>query len=152
VTPPASHSPAGAAHDQAASRLAAQSQRLTASRARIVAALAEAGRPLTIPELLERAPGLAQSSAYRNLVVLESAGVVRRVVTPDEFTRYELGEALTEHHHHLVCLGCGVVQDIAPTSELERSLQDAVSAAAASSGFRVEHHQLDLLGRCAACR
>ena len=53
-----------------------------------------------------------QSSAYRNLAVLEHAGVVRRVITEGEFARFELTEELTEHHHHLICSRCGRVEDV----------------------------------------
>ena len=64
-----------------------------------------------IPQILEVDRSLAQSSAYRNLAVLERAGVVHRIVTTDEFARYELAEDLTEHHHHLICRSCGSVAD-----------------------------------------
>ena len=33
---------------------------------------------------------------YRNLSVLERAGVVQRIVTTDEWARYELAEDLTD--------------------------------------------------------
>lgn len=61
-----------------------------------------ADHPLSIPELLHATGDVAQSSAYRNLSVLERAGVVAKVVTNDEWARYELTEDLTGHHHHLV--------------------------------------------------
>ena len=60
-------------HDAVAVRLRSADQRYTSGRRRLVELLAEAPRPETIPELLGRAPSLAQSSAYRNLVVLEEA-------------------------------------------------------------------------------
>ena len=51
-----------------------------------------------------------RARVYRNLAVLERAGVVHRIVTTDEFARYELAEDLTEHHHHhLICSACGDV-------------------------------------------
>ena len=62
--------------------------------------------------------GLPQSSIYRNLSVLEQAGVVRRVITEDEFARYELTEAFTEHHHHLICSNCGKVEDVTIPGDL----------------------------------
>ena len=135
----------------ATTRLAQLNQRLTPNRRRIVDVLVASDRPLTITEVLERADGLAQSSAYRNLVVLEQAAVVHRVITHDEFARYELAEDLTEHNHHLVCTGCGRVEDVASSPALERSLAAAIDAAASTSGFTIEHHRLDLLGRCARC-
>ena len=40
---------------------------------------------------------LPQSSAYRNLAVLEACGVVHRVAGTDELARFERAEDLTEH-------------------------------------------------------
>src|SRR5687768_12006265 len=113
-------------HATAADRLRAGGQRYTASRRALIDALAGAERPSTIPELLGSRPGLAQSSAYRNLAVLEEVGVVRRIVTSDEHARFELAEDLTEHHHHLVCGRCGQVEDFTVSSRLERSLEAAL--------------------------
>lgn len=113
--------------------------------------LAASGRPLTIPEILGRRHGLAQSSVYRNLVVLEQAGVVRRIVTHDERTRYELAEELTGHHHHLVCSRCGLVEDVPASDDLERSVAAAAARTARSTGFRIDHHRIDLLGICGPC-
>ena len=92
--------------------------------------------------------GLAQSSVYRNLVVLEEAGVVHRMMTRDEFARYELAEDLTEHHHHLVCSNCGRVDDLPATPAVEKSVASAVDQAARKAGFRTQHHRLDLIGLC----
>jgi Fur family ferric uptake transcriptional regulator len=132
-------------------RLAEVGQRLTSGRREVIGALAAAGRPVTITEILSVHDHLAQSSTYRNLTELESVGVVRRVITHDEFTRYELAEDLTEHHHHLVCRTCGRVEDLPASPALERSVADAASAAAAATNFVVDHHRLDLIGRCADC-
>jgi len=41
-------------------------------------------------------PGVPRSSAYRHLVDLQGAGVVRRIAASDEFARFELAENLTE--------------------------------------------------------
>jgi Fe2+ or Zn2+ uptake regulation protein len=138
-------------HDAVASLLHAHAQRLTPTRQRIVDVLAGAAGPLTIPEILAAQRGLAQSSVYRNLVVLEEAGIVHRVVTTDDFARYELDEDLTEHHHHLVCSSCGRVEDLPATPAVEKSVAAAVEQAARRAGFRTLHHRLDLVGVCAQC-
>ena len=98
--------------------------------------LDEATRPLTIAELLELARALAQSSAYRNLAVLERGGVVHRLVTTDEFARFELAEDLTEHHHHLICSACGSMEDFTVSPQLETSLEKAFAKA---SDRRLHH-------------
>ena len=138
-------------HETIASRLGEQQQRMTAVRVQVVDVLAASERPLTIPEILAAGTGLAQSSVYRNLVVLEEAHVVHRIVTHDEFARYELAEDLTGHHHHLVCANCGRVEDLPASESIERSVEAAVAQAARKVGFRTAHHRLDLVGTCADC-
>ncbi len=63
----------------------------TARRRAIVELLGCADQPLSIPEMLGRDPKLVQSSVYRNLGVLEMAGVVQRIVTTDEFAALRAG-------------------------------------------------------------
>jgi Fe2+ or Zn2+ uptake regulation protein len=143
--------PAGLAHEVAA-RLATVNQRLTATRRAIVEALAAADRPLSIPEILSSGAGLAQSSVYRNLAVLERAGAVSRVVTTDEWARFELAEVLTGHHHHLVCSKCGAVDDVRVPDDVEADLDRALDVLARREGFDLLHHRLDLVGVCRECR
>lgn len=138
-------------HELAAVRLRAHEQRYTRSRRAIVDALATAGAPLSIPQLLERDRSLAQSSTYRNLTELEQAGVVHRIVTADEFSRYELAEGLAAHHHHLICSHCGDVRDFTVSPALEAELGRALDRIAGEHGFAADHHRLDLVGTCAGC-
>lgn len=143
--------PIDAVHDTADERLRNDGQRYTENRRMLVAALADADRPVTVPELLDATDGMAQSSAYRNLAVLEVAGVVRRLVATDDTARYELAEDLTGHHHHLICESCGSIIDIEVPAALETGVARLASDVAAAHGFRIEHHRLDLVGVCAAC-
>ena len=106
---------------------------------------------MTITQILDLDGSLAQSSVYRNLTVLEEAGAVTRIVTRDDFARYELAERLTEHHHHLICSTCGDVADFSLSEETEAALDAALHRAAAKAKFTVEAHRLDLLGVCASC-
>lgn len=132
-------------------RLRSARQRLTPTRGAIIDALASSPRPLTIPEILGARPELAQSSVYRNLSTLEDAAVVHRIVTDHEFACYELNEDLTGHHHHLICVECGTVEDVTAPAALERSVRTAADQIAATTGFRAERHRIDLIGRCRAC-
>ena len=139
-------------HETAAARLRQNDQRYTKNRRTIVTALAATDRPVTIPELLVARKGLPQSSAYRNLALLEEAGVVRRVHGGGEFARYELAEDLTEHHHHFICSTCGAVEDFTLPADVETTVERALKRAARRSQFEGNHHQLDLVGVCADCR
>jgi Fur family transcriptional regulator, ferric uptake regulator len=138
-------------HRSVETRLQAVEQRYTPKRRALVEALLRAGNPVPIPDLADASHGLPQSSVYRNLAVLEQAGVVHRVFTGEEFARYELAEDLTEHHHHLVCTSCGRVQDVTVPVGLERSMARTVSAVAGRAGFSGVRHQLDLIGTCRSC-
>jgi Fur family ferric uptake transcriptional regulator len=134
----------------ATARLQRLGQRLTPRRQSLLSILGSARHPLTIHEILDRGRGLAMSSAYRNLTVLEQAGVVHRIITREDFARYELAEELTEHHHHLVCSSCGLVRDLPTDITLER-LMRAASARATQEGFTPVTHRLDIIGLCEDC-
>jgi Fur family transcriptional regulator, ferric uptake regulator len=140
--------------DTVTTRLRGANQRVTANRKAIVDALSASPRPMTIPELLDSPAGrgLAQSSVYRNLVVLEQAGLVHRIVTDGEFARFELAEDLTEHHHHLICSQCGSVEDVPASSRLEESVARAAAEIERATGFHTQQHRVDLVGLCTRCR
>lgn len=138
-------------HDEVAARLRDVGQRYTGNRRALVDVLDRVARPVPIPEILEADRALPQSSVYRNLSVLEAAGVVRRVLGVDEFARYELAEHLTDHHHHLVCTSCGAVTDVRLSPRLERSVERAIEEIAGEAGFHLSGHRLDLVGTCADC-
>lgn len=150
-----SHTPAPsdieAIHTEVETWMTRASHRYTAGRRVLVEVLAGVDRPLTLPEILEQRSTLAQSSAYRNLVVLESCGVVRRISVGGDHTHYELSEPLMGHHHHLICIDCGTIEDIHLSDELEHQVDSTLAAAAKQAGFSPLHHSLDLYGRCGTC-
>jgi len=138
--------------EEVAARLRGADQRYTRGRQRLVAVLHASDAPLTIQQILASDRSLAQSSVYRNLVILEEVGAVSRIVTHDDFARYELAEDLTEHHHHLICTACGDVSDFSLAPGVERDLEQALRRVARRSGFDVDGHRLDLVGTCGTCR
>ena len=133
-------------------RLRLIDQRYTSGRRAVVDLLVSAGHPVSIGDIAERLPGLPRSSAYRHLTVLHAAGLVRRVTASDEFTRFELAEDLTEHHHHLLCMSCGKVIDVTLPASFEQEAAEAIGQLADAEGFQAHGHRLDVLGLCSACR
>jgi Fe2+ or Zn2+ uptake regulation protein len=126
--------------------------RLTDPRRRLLGVLAAADRPLTLPEILERDDGLTQSSAYPNLAEPDELGVVDRVVTTGDHSRFELAADITDHHHHhLVCERCGRVEDVELDPDVERLLDAEGERIGDAVGFSVDAHRLDLLGTCGSC-
>ena len=139
-------------HGLAEQRLRRVDQRYTSGRRAIIELLVTAGQPVSIGDIAERLPWLPRSSAYRHLTDLQTAGLIRRVAASDEFTRFELAEDLTEHHHHLLCTGCGKITDVSPSPGLEQQISGAVSNSTGAEGFQAHSHRLDILGLCAGCQ
>ena len=140
-------------HDGVAVALATVEQQYTANRRTLVTLLASIGQPVSLPEIMEREPQLAQSSVYRNLGVLEQAGVAVRIVTNDEFARFELAEAHGgHHHHHLICSSCGAVEDFTLSSGAEATIVRELAELSHRHGFAPSEHQVDLVGLCADCQ
>lgn len=139
-------------HDDVASLLRAGDHRYTTGRKRVVAALHSAEGPVTILDISQLDTGLAQSSVYRTLAILEEVGAVSRIVTHDDHARFELTEALTDHHHHhLICTNCGSVSDFELAHDTESTLNKAFAKVSRTAGFTVDSHRLDLLGSCSTC-
>jgi Fe2+ or Zn2+ uptake regulation protein len=133
-------------------RLAEADVRYTKGRRVVIRALAEADGPRSAAEL-SRVIGesVPLSSLYRSLAVLEEAGVLAPHFSSPGLTRYELAEWLRGHHHHLVCVCCGIVQDIEVADNVEQRLQEIVAGIAAGASFNEVNHALEIEGHCVRC-
>ena len=125
--------------------------RYTSHRRALVAALSQAGQPLTIPQLVAATSTVPQSSVYRNLAIFDEAGIVHRMPGPDDFARFELAEELMGHHHHMVCSSCGAVADVVLPPQAEADLDRVLRRIARQRGFTLASHRLDLVGDCVDC-
>ena len=141
-----------AVHDFAGQRLRDAEQMYTKGRRELVMLLYEYGRPATILQLLDQGATLTQSSMYRNMVDLETVGVVQKIAGGDDRARYELAEELIGHHHHLICESCGLVRDVTLETEPECTLDKAFDTLAEAEGFVTTHHTVDLFGLYSTCR
>ena len=138
-------------HEAVADQLKSRQQRYTALRRKLVEELGRAGDPLTINDLQRVTRGVALSSLYRNLAILEECAVVSRIKTANGSAIFELSEFLSEHHHHLVCAKCGLVRDIVVPESIEHGLDQQLMKLARKEGFSFRHHQLDVIGLCGKC-
>ena len=138
-------------HDAAATELRSADQIYTTGRRELVELLASMGRPVTIPDLLGERPKLTQSSVYRNLAMLEAVGVVQKVVSTDDRARFELAENLMGHHHHLICVECGRVDDFVVSPAAEHRIESVLEQAITDTGFQPSGHRLDIVGTCVDC-
>jgi Fur family transcriptional regulator, ferric uptake regulator len=86
------------------------------------------------------------ATVYRTLDQLTRDGLVSRVDLGEGTARFEPVHAGGEHHHHLVCEGCGKVEAFAD-DELERALRKVERR----TGYSVAGHDVVLRGACHDC-
>jgi len=133
-------------------RLSTRGVRYTGGRRQVVTALQRSDGPKSAAELhVELAGVVPVSSIYRTLAVLEEAGVVEPHHSARGVTRYEIAEWLAGHHHHLVCVKCGAVEDIALPKDMERQLERLVGEVSELSSFSASGHSLEVDGHCPRC-
>ncbi|MDQ7005642.1 MAG: transcriptional repressor [Acidobacteriota bacterium] len=90
-------------------------------------------------------PGISRMTVYRILELLVDMGLVRKICSPDAAARYDPN---TRVHHHLVCLRCHKLIDIAcPRLNTIEAPPDA-----AELGFEVSDYFVQFRGVCRDCR
>jgi len=133
--------------------LARRGLRLTGPRRAVIDALIEGAAPLTVAEIHRRlrAARVNLVSVYRTLRLLMDLGFVRLADESRGTQRFELAEAYTGHHHHLVCQGCGQVEDVEGCWLEDKMLEALNRRLRRARRFRVLAHELKLLGLCRGC-
>lgn len=84
------------------------------------------------------------TTAYRTLETLLRRGMVRRIDLDQHRALYEMAE---DHHHHAVCVSCGLIRDVSMC--LPASLDEKVRAAVRFES--IDSHALEFFGMCSAC-
>ena len=127
---------------------------ITNPRLLVLEELLKTKKPITIENLQkELQDEVAVSTLYRVLNDLKSIGIVNEFTNPENVTVIELslhGDN-NNHHHHLFCTLCGKVVDIELSMSLEQYILSETKRLEKSSGFVIEDHGLELLGRCYDC-
>jgi Fur family ferric uptake transcriptional regulator len=133
--------------------LAAKGLRLTVPRRAVVDVLVEQRTPLTVAEIHRRLRKARVNlvSVYRTLRLLMDLGLVRLADESRGTQRFELAEAYTGHHHHLVCQTCGHVEDLEGCWLEDRVLVMLGRRLRRARRFRVTAHDLKLFGLCQTC-
>jgi len=95
--------------------------------------------------LLESEEDIGLATVYRVLTQFEAAGIVQRHYFEGPQSVFELAEG--EHHDHLVCLGCGGIEEF-----FDETIEKRQEAIAAEHGFKISDHSLILYGQCKQCQ
>ena len=124
--------------------------KLTPQRRAVMRTIASSQGHLTPTALYEKVhqeyPNIGLVTIYRTLEILDKLGLICEVHAGGTCRSY-LVRRPSEHHHHLICSDCGAVVDFTncDLGELEQRLSQ-------ETGFEIESHLLEFLGRCQNCQ
>ena len=115
----------------------------TPARVAVMRVLKRHQKPINAQTVMTRLKDVQpdQVTIYRILSALVQAGVAREVSVAKGVASYEMADR--PHHHHVVCEGCGRVEDVAgQCAELPKKPK---------TFKHVTSHQLEYAGICNDC-
>ncbi len=96
--------------------------------------------------LKKKGSKISLATIYRTLNLLVKSGLVRSEDLGEKHSHFE-PETPGAAHGHLICLGCGRVQEFE-----EEKLKLKISAIGRRHGFHLEKYSLQVFGFCDQCR
>lgn len=94
--------------------------------------------------LLETGEDVGLATVYRVLTQFEVAGLVSRHNFEGGHSVFELTQG--EHHDHLVCVQCGVVEEF-----IDEVIEERQQQIASKAHFKMTGHALNIYGICPQC-
>lgn len=125
--------------------LSRRGYRLTGPRRQLLEVMGGLGDHFQAEAVVGASPQVGRATVFRTLRLLQELGVVCQVVLDDGGLAYRL--APEEHHHHLLCVECGAVQDFSSDA-----LEAVFAEIEGNTGYSTEAHRLEVYGRCPACQ
>lgn len=123
--------------------------RSTKQRQSILDILTEQQSHLSAEEIYQAVkilqPNISLGTIYRNLEILSEMGTIYRASFADGKARYEL--ASEGHHHHLVCLKCGDIENLT-ACPMAKDIESFIQ----SRDFEPLHHYFEIYGYCKKCK
>ena len=124
--------------------------KLTPQRRAVLKVLSSSQEHLTPTDIYEKVrsehSGIGLVTIYRLLQILIEFGLICEVRANGNSRRYLLRRQ-PEHHHHLICSGCGTVVDFT-----DCDLSGLGKRLSRETGFEIETHLLEFVGRCRSCQ
>lgn len=114
----------------------------TSVRCSILDILRISNKPLSAADVASRADADV-ASVYRNLNSFAEAGLIDRLMIDPDRAYFEY---IHDHHHHLVCTGCGTI------AELPECWAGSFKKFKMPRSFaKVSSHKLEFFGLCRMC-
>lgn len=129
--------------------LRANHRKLTRPRQVVLDIITQANHHLTPAQIYRQAkrkyPNLGLTTVYRTLDLLVQLGYVQRIHLSEGCHSYAAAER--PHGHHLVCSVCGRAEEFE-----DCDIEPLVTSLQTKTGFAIDVHVLELMGRCPACQ
>lgn len=103
--------------------------------------------PLTIPRLVTmmQQHAINASTTYRNLALFRELHIINDIIAGGQ-RLIELSDQYGEHHHHFICVTCGMITDF-DNEEIEIKLQEI----AVGMNIQLKSHNIEMTGVCGKC-
>ena len=133
--------------------------RMTMGREAVLDVLSRTDQHLSAEDIYLRVheiyPAIGLTSIYRTLDMLVNIGLVYKFDFGDGRARFELSEGPKgkDHHHHLVCTGCGRIVNYRDFIEEEVALLKKTEEGLSQKyNFAITNHLIQFYGLCETCR
>jgi len=123
----------------------AKGLKITKARLAIFEILVKIKHPETVQNIYKKLKNIDLVTLYRTIGSFEKNGLLRRVDLHKDSVYYEIN---TNHHHHIICKKCGVMEDfnICDINRLTKKI-----TAKASQFKIINEHNFELFGVCNDC-
>lgn len=126
-------------------KLKEKGYKYTEKREKMLAVFAKEKRYLSAKEVLEHLhkeyPGMSFDTIYRNLSLFTELRIIEETELEGEKRFRFCSQA--EHHHHVICLGCG------KTKHIDSCPMDMINQH--FPGFQISGHKFEVYGKCQEC-
>ena len=91
--------------------------------------------------------GINEATIYRTISSFEKSDIIKKIDLRRDSVYFELND---DHHHHIVCTNCGLIEDFKESGEIEKLLE---KISLKTSKFKsIKEHSLELFGICKECK
>lgn len=118
--------------------------KITNARQLVVEHVKASSETFTAEDLVGELPSVGRATIYRTLKILLQQGLICRVILEDGSVRYRLSYGI--HHHHVICVSCGAVEDIDACE-----VDDLLANVKRMTSYQVAGHRVEVYGFCPDC-
>jgi Fe2+ or Zn2+ uptake regulation protein len=118
--------------------------KITPNRLAVLEVLQSSNEPLSAKDIRQKIRGIDYVTLYRTLEHFRETGLVSKISLSDKKAYYEY---TTKHHHHIVCTGCGVIEELSDCAIPKSKLLGMKTG----KFPEVSRHSLEFFGTCSAC-